>query len=78
VRKERFPQLRKNKLMPRAIGPFPILRKFRNNAYEIQLPKEYNISNTFNIGDLTLHTPHQELRTILPKEEGVETLVSNQ
>ena len=24
LRKERFPQLRKNKLMPRAIGPFPV------------------------------------------------------
>jgi hypothetical protein len=79
VRKERFPQLRKNKLMPRVIGPFPVLQQYGNNAFEVQLPAEYNISSTFNIGDLTLFEPTQEaqeLRTILPQEGGVETNVS--
>jgi hypothetical protein len=75
LRKERFPHLRKNKLMPRAIGPFPVTRQFGTNAFEVQLPAEYNISHTFNIGDLTLFTPDQELRTILPQEGGVETNV---
>ena len=53
--KERFPQLRKNKLMPRAAGPFPIIAKLGDNAFKAELPVEYNISNTFNIGDLQLH-----------------------
>ncbi|XP_057550678.1 uncharacterized protein LOC130828735 [Amaranthus tricolor] len=73
LRKERFPHLRKNKLMPRAIGPFPVTKQFGKNAFEVQLPAEYNISHTFNIGDLTLHKPGQELRTILSQEGGVDT-----
>lgn len=73
VRKERFPQLRKSKLMPRAIGPFPVLKKYGNNAFDIHLPEEYNVSSTFNIGDLTLHKTAAELRTILPQEGRVET-----
>ena len=32
LRKNRFPQLRKNKLMPRAIGLFPIICKYVDNA----------------------------------------------
>ena len=55
LRKDRFPQLRKNKLMPRAVGPFPIIAKYGYNAYKVDLPAEYNISNTFNIGDLQLY-----------------------
>ena len=65
IRKERFPHLRKNKLMPRAIGPFPMLQQYGTNAFKIKLPEEYNISSTFNIGDLTLLSPVRELRTIL-------------
>ncbi|XP_057543336.1 uncharacterized protein LOC130821562 [Amaranthus tricolor] len=73
LRKERFPQLRRNKLMPRAIGPYPVKKKYGENAFEVQIPAEYNISHTFNIGDLTLHEPTQELRTILSQEGGVDT-----
>ena len=72
LRKERFPQQRKNKLMPKAAGPFPIIAKIGDNAYKVRLPAEYNMSNTFNIGDLQLHQPSQELRSILPQEGGVE------
>ena len=72
IRKEKFPHLRKNMLMPRAIGPFPVLQQYGNNAFKIKLPKEYNISSTFNIGDLTLYSPVEELRTVLSQEGGVE------
>ena len=58
--------------MPRVASPFPITAKLGNNAYKVELPNEYNISNTFNIGDLQLHQANQELRSILPQEEGVE------
>ena len=44
--------MRKNKLMPRAAGPFPIIAKFGDIAYQVELPAEYNFTNTFNIGDL--------------------------
>ena len=54
LRKDRFPQLRINKLMPRAAGPFPIIAKYGDNAYKIDLPTEYNIAITFNIRDLQL------------------------
>ena len=48
IRKERFPHLRKNKLMTRAIGPFTVLQQYGFNAFKIELPEEYNISSTFN------------------------------
>ena len=38
----------------------------------MELPSEYNITNTFNIGDLHLHKQDQEFRSILSKEGGVE------
>ncbi|XP_057526371.1 uncharacterized protein LOC130805605 [Amaranthus tricolor] len=76
LRKKRFPHLRRNKLQPRAIGPYSVLRKIGNNAFEIQLPTEYNISPIFNIGDLTLHQPTQELGTILSQEGGVDANAS--
>ena len=58
IRKERFPHLRKNKLMARAIGPFKVLQQYGRNAFKIELPNTYHISSTFNIGDLTLYEPH--------------------
>jgi hypothetical protein len=52
LRKERFPDLRKCKLMFRADGPFKILEKINNNAYKLELPPEFGVSSTFNISDL--------------------------
>jgi hypothetical protein len=34
------------------IGPCKILRKFGNNAYEIELPRDVEISTIFNVSDL--------------------------
>jgi hypothetical protein len=52
LRKERFPELRKSKLMSRAAGPFKILAKINDNAYKLELPSEFGVSPTFNISDL--------------------------
>jgi hypothetical protein len=52
LRKDRFPDLRKSKLMPRAAGPFKVLEKINDNAYKFELPPEFGISPTFNISDL--------------------------
>jgi hypothetical protein len=52
LRKDRFPELRKSKLMPRAAGPYKILEKINDNAYKLELPPEFWVSPTFNIADL--------------------------
>lgn len=52
LRKDRFPELRKSKLMPRADGPFKIVEKINDNAYKLELTPEFGVSPTFNISDL--------------------------
>ncbi|CAJ2651349.1 unnamed protein product [Trifolium pratense] len=67
LRKERFPSKRKNKLMPRADGPFKVISKINDNAYKIDLPGEYGVHATFNVGDLSPYLDDdgiQELRSI--------------
>jgi hypothetical protein len=52
LRKERFSELRKSKIMSRAAGPFKILAKINDNAYKLELPLEFGVSPSFNISDL--------------------------
>jgi hypothetical protein len=52
LRKELFPDLRKSKLMPRADGPFKVLKKINENAYKLDLPADFGVSLKFNIADL--------------------------
>jgi hypothetical protein len=52
LRKERFSDLRKSKLMPRADGLFKVLEKINANAYKLDLPVDFGVSPTFNIADL--------------------------
>jgi len=76
LRKERFPNLRKNKLMPRTEGPFKILEKVNNNAFKLELPGEFGVSATFNVGDLAPYIHDDDiaqLRTIVFKEEEDDT-----
>jgi len=54
LRKNRFPSKRKSKLQERGDVPFKVLERINNNAYKIDLPLDYGVSNTFNITDLTL------------------------
>ncbi|WZZ53164.1 hypothetical protein YC2023_053271 [Brassica napus] len=53
LRKEQFPEERKSKLMPRVDGPFQILRKINDNAYQLDLQGKYDISSSFNVSDLS-------------------------
>jgi hypothetical protein len=52
LRKERFSELRKSKLMSRAAGPFKILAKINDNEYKFELPPKFRVSLRFNISDL--------------------------
>lgn len=54
LRKEHFPLERKSKLMPRVDGPFQILRKLNDNAYQLDFQGNYDISSSFNVADLSL------------------------
>ncbi|WVZ84508.1 LOW QUALITY PROTEIN: hypothetical protein U9M48_031537 [Paspalum notatum var. saurae] len=68
--KDRFLDLRKSKLMPRADGPFKIIEKINDNAYKLELPP--GLGPTFNIADLKPYLREEdelESRTT-PLQEG--------
>ncbi|RDX83908.1 hypothetical protein CR513_35116, partial [Mucuna pruriens] len=50
--KERFPNLRKSKLLPRRYGPFKIIKKINNIAYILYMPQSYEGSHTFYVSCL--------------------------
>ena len=52
-RKEIFPSKRKYKLLPRGDGSFQVLEIINDNAYVVDLPKDYRVSSSFNINDLS-------------------------
>ena len=52
LRKDRFPKKRKSQLSPRGDGPFKVLKRVNDNAYRLELPKEYDVHATFNVADL--------------------------
>ena len=60
LRKDRFPELRKSKLMPRAASPYKIIEKINDNAYKLELPPKFGVSPTFNIGDLKPYLEEEE------------------
>jgi len=53
MRKERFPEQRRLKLMPRGDGPYQIIERINDNACKVDLPGEYGVSATFNFSDLS-------------------------
>jgi hypothetical protein len=60
LRKERFPDLRKSKLLPKADGAFKVLKKINENAYKLDLPADFGVSPTFNIVDLKLYLGEED------------------
>jgi len=72
LRKDRFPELHKSKLLPRAVGPFKVLKKVNDSAYKLDLPADFGVSPTFNIADLRPYLGEDdefELRTTQMQEE---------
>ena len=70
LRKERFPNERKSKLLPRANGPFKVLARYDNNAYKIDVPRDkYNMSDisTSTISPRTMVMRISIRRWIFPK-----------
>jgi hypothetical protein len=72
LRKDRFPDLRKSKLIPRAYGTFKIIEKINDNAYKLELPSEFGVSPTFNISDLQPYLGEEETleSRMTPIQEG--------
>ncbi|KAH9697902.1 Endonuclease [Citrus sinensis] len=70
MRKERFLERRKSKLLPREDGPFQVLERINDNAYKLDLPSEDNVSATFNVSDLSPFDVGDDLRTNPLQEEG--------
>ena len=54
LRKDRFPEKRKSKLLPRGDSPFKVLAKINDNAYKLELlGDDYAVSYIFNVADLS-------------------------
>ena len=53
LRKERFSELRKSKLMPRADGPFKVLQRVNENTYKLGLPVDFGVSPMLALLSLT-------------------------
>ena len=53
LRKDRFPTQRKSKLLPPNDGPFQVIKRINDNAYNLDFPDTYLGSNSFNTSDLT-------------------------
>ena len=70
MRKERFLEQRRSKLLPRGDGPFQVLERINDNAYKLDLKGEHNVSATFNVSDLTPFDAGADLRTNPFQEEG--------
>ncbi|XP_035542994.1 uncharacterized protein LOC118346093, partial [Juglans regia] len=51
--KDRFPEKRRSKLLPRGDGPFQVVERINDNAYKLDLPGEYGVSASFNVADLS-------------------------
>jgi hypothetical protein len=54
LRKDRFPEQKRSKLIPRGDGPYQIIERINDNAYKVDLPGEYGVSVTFNVSNLSL------------------------
>ena len=70
MRNKRFPERRKSKLLPRRDGPFQVLERINDNAYELDFPREYNISAIFDVSNLSPFDAGDDLRTYPLQKEG--------
>ena len=67
--------------MPRADGPYKIVARVNDNAYKVELPGEYGVHATFNVGDLSPYLDDDglaELRSIPFKGGGDDICLDQQ
>ena len=69
MRKERFLEQRRSKLLPYGDGPFQVLARINDNAYKIDLPGKYSVSASFNVSDLSPFDAGYDLRANPFQEE---------
>jgi hypothetical protein len=69
MRKERFLEQRRSKLMPQEYGHFHIMERINDNAYKMDLLGEYVVSYLFNVSNLSLFYVGDDLRMNLFKQK---------
>ena len=74
IRKKRFPEQRRSKLMPRGDVPYQIIEMINDNAYKVDLPGEYGVSSTFNVSDLSSFDVGDDLRSNPFEERGDDAI----
>jgi hypothetical protein len=74
MRKERFPEQRSSKVMPRGDGPCQIIEMINDNAYKVDLPDEYGVSATFNVYDLSSFDVGDDSRLNPSEEQGDDAI----
>ena len=74
MRKERFPEQRRSKLMPWGDGHFQIIERINDNTYKVDLPREYGVSVTFNVTDLSLFDVGDDSRSNPIEERGDDAI----
>ncbi|KAF8112090.1 hypothetical protein N665_0067s0011 [Sinapis alba] len=61
--------------MTRLDGPFKVIKKINNNAYELDLQDKYNVSSIFNVNDLVpYHAEETNLRSN-PSQVGEDDVI---
>ncbi|RDY00818.1 hypothetical protein CR513_15949, partial [Mucuna pruriens] len=73
----RLPHLRKSKFLLRGDDPFKILKKINDNAYQVDMPLDFEGSNTFNVIDLTpcdtsVEAPNLRTNSLQEREDDVD------
>ena len=58
IKPEHYPKGAYKKLHSRSVGPYKVLKKTNSNACVLDLPKDMDISNIFNVEDLTMYHGH--------------------
>ena len=61
LRKARLSAGKYNKLQPKKIGPYPIIKRFGDNSYKIDLPHHIHINPIFNVVDIFKYFPPDQL-----------------
>ena len=64
LRKEQFPSKRKSKLMPRADGPFEVLKRVNDNACKVNLLEDYGVLANFNMANLSPYLKDDHLANL--------------